>query len=108
MGRGVRSDGKYFGNALRAALGGGRASRSPAGCWRRPGLPPGRRPPPARYPRDGSLAPALKTHRTDLLTVLEVVNKRSQNFYAESVLKAARGAPVLWARHLGGRSRGRA
>ena len=27
------------------------------------------------------------THRTDLLTVLEVVNKRSQNFYAESVLK---------------------
>lgn len=29
----------------------------------------------------------LHTHRTDLLTVLEVVNKRSQNFYAESVLK---------------------
>ncbi len=29
----------------------------------------------------------LLTHRTDLLTVLEVVNKRSQNFYAESVLK---------------------
>ena len=29
----------------------------------------------------------VTTHRTDLLTVLEVVNKRSQNFYAESVLK---------------------
>lgn len=29
----------------------------------------------------------LLTHRTDLLTVLEIVNKRSQNFYAESVFK---------------------
>lgn len=29
----------------------------------------------------------LTTHRTDLLTVLEVINKRSQNFWAESVLK---------------------
>ncbi len=37
----------------------------------------------------------LLTHRTDLLTVLEVVNKRSQNFYAESVLK------LLGARHCG-------
>ena len=27
------------------------------------------------------------THRTDLLTVLEVINRRSQNFYAECVLK---------------------
>ena len=35
------------------------------------------------------------THRTDLLTVLEVVNKRSQNLYAESVLK------LLGARHCG-------
>ncbi len=37
----------------------------------------------------------LLTHRTDLLTVLEVVNKRSQNFYAESVLK------LLGARYCG-------
>ena len=29
----------------------------------------------------------IHTHRTDLLTVLEVINKRSQNFYAESVIK---------------------
>ncbi len=29
----------------------------------------------------------LVTHRTDLLTVLDVVNKRSQNLWAESVLK---------------------
>nr|XP_061808145.1 D-alanyl-D-alanine carboxypeptidase DacC-like [Nerophis lumbriciformis] len=29
----------------------------------------------------------LLTHRTDLLTTLEIVNKRSQNFYAESVFK---------------------
>ncbi len=29
----------------------------------------------------------VTTHRTDLLTVLGVINKRSQNFYAESVLK---------------------
>ncbi|MEL7059227.1 MAG: D-alanyl-D-alanine carboxypeptidase/D-alanyl-D-alanine-endopeptidase [Acidobacteriota bacterium] len=29
----------------------------------------------------------LHVHRTDLLTALGVVNKRSQNFYAESVLK---------------------
>lgn len=27
------------------------------------------------------------THRTDLLTVVEVINKRSQNFYAEAVVK---------------------
>ncbi len=30
---------------------------------------------------------ALTVHRTDLLTTLEVVNKRSQNFYAEVVMK---------------------
>lgn len=36
---------------------------------------------------DGSGWRRVLTHRTDLLTVLEVVNKRSQNFYAESVLK---------------------
>ncbi len=29
----------------------------------------------------------LARHRTDLMTVLEVVNKRSQNFYAEALLK---------------------
>ena len=29
----------------------------------------------------------VAVHRTDLMTTLEVVNKRSQNFYAESVLK---------------------
>jgi len=29
----------------------------------------------------------VTTHRTDLLTTLEVINERSQNFYAESVLK---------------------
>lgn len=37
----------------------------------------------------------IVTHRTDLLTTLEVVNKRSQNFYAEAVLK------VLGARQCG-------
>ncbi|MEM7357415.1 MAG: D-alanyl-D-alanine carboxypeptidase/D-alanyl-D-alanine-endopeptidase, partial [Acidobacteriota bacterium] len=37
----------------------------------------------------------VSIHRTDLLTVLQVVNKRSQNFYAESVLK------TLGARHCG-------
>lgn len=78
---------KYFGAALKAALAEegvevtGRTLASAAlprseptreGRWRR-----------------------LKTHRTDLLTVLEVVNKRSQNFYAESVLK------LLGARHCG-------
>ncbi len=66
----------YFGAALRAALAeegievAGRlvpvAALPPAagGPWRR-----------------------VATHRTGLLTVLEVVNKRSQNLYAESVLK---------------------
>ena len=29
----------------------------------------------------------LHVHRSDLLTTLEIINKRSQNFYAESVLK---------------------
>lgn len=29
----------------------------------------------------------LHTHRNDLLTILEVINKRSQNFYSESLLK---------------------
>ncbi len=65
----------FFGAALRAALAEegieitGRVLPSPALArsdlpWRR-----------------------VTTHRTDLLTVLEIVNKRSQNFYAESVLK---------------------
>lgn len=35
----------------------------------------------------------VQTHRTDLLTTLEVINKRSQNFYAESLLKVL-GAKV--------------
>ena len=67
---------KYFGAALGAALAeegiriGGRVlpsaelPRSETGRWRR-----------------------LTTHRSDLLTTLEIVNKRSQNFYSESVLK---------------------
>lgn len=38
----------------------------------------------------------LTVHRTDLLSTLEVINKRSQNFYAESVLK------LLGATHCGG------
>jgi D-alanyl-D-alanine carboxypeptidase/D-alanyl-D-alanine-endopeptidase (penicillin-binding protein 4) len=40
----------------------------------------------------------VHTHRTDLLTALEVINKRSQNLYAETVLK------VLGARLCGGGS----
>lgn len=64
---------EYFGRALRHALEeegiavAGRIERSrhlPAGAWRR-----------------------MTVHRSDLLTTLEVINKRSQNFYAESVLK---------------------
>lgn len=63
----------YFGAALLAALAeegievAGRArpvERIPPGAWER-----------------------VAEHRTSLLTALEVVNKRSQNFYAESVLK---------------------
>lgn len=43
-----------------------------------------------RLPRSEGSPPwrLVHTHRSDLLTTLEVVNKRSQNFYAESVLKA--------------------
>ncbi|MEM9553838.1 MAG: D-alanyl-D-alanine carboxypeptidase/D-alanyl-D-alanine-endopeptidase [Acidobacteriota bacterium] len=37
----------------------------------------------------------LLVHRSDLLTTLDVVNKRSQNFYSESVIK------LLGARHCG-------
>ncbi|MEM7582650.1 MAG: D-alanyl-D-alanine carboxypeptidase/D-alanyl-D-alanine-endopeptidase [Acidobacteriota bacterium] len=40
-----------------------------------------------RLPRDERVWRRVTTHRSDLLTILEVVNKRSQNFYAESVLK---------------------
>ena len=63
----------YFGAALRQALLeegitlDGRTTevaQLPGGDWRR-----------------------VHTHRTDLLTALEVINKRSQNFYSESVLK---------------------
>ena len=64
---------QYFGGALRTALADAgvavegrlfRASGLPLGPWRR-----------------------VATARSDLLTTLEVVNKRSQNFYAESVFK---------------------
>jgi D-alanyl-D-alanine carboxypeptidase/D-alanyl-D-alanine-endopeptidase (penicillin-binding protein 4) len=64
---------RYFGSALRAALAeegvaveGGvrRAETLGGGGWRR-----------------------VHLHLGDLLTTLEVINKRSQNFYAESVLK---------------------
>ncbi len=94
----------YFGAALRAALAeegieiGGRVLASPE-------LPRAQLPSPRRgvgattSPRRGAADTTpwrrLLTHRTDLLTVLEVVNKRSQNFYAESVLK------LLGARHCG-------
>jgi D-alanyl-D-alanine carboxypeptidase/D-alanyl-D-alanine-endopeptidase (penicillin-binding protein 4) len=69
----VRQPVEYFGHALRAALGqqgievAGRAvevGTLPPGVWEQ--------------------ASAL---RTDLLTALEVTNKRSQNFYAESLFK---------------------
>ena len=65
----------YFGAALRAAL--GEEGIAIAGRLR----------PSAELPRDSRVWRRVTTHRTDLLTVLEVVNKRSQNFYAESVLK---------------------
>ncbi len=67
---------EYFGAAVRSALAGegieiaGEVRRSPA-LDRQPGH---------RWYR-------LATHRSDLLTTLEVMNKRSQNFYAESLLK---------------------
>lgn len=63
----------YFGSALRLALTeegievGGRTlpvDRVPTGLWR-----------------------SVAVYRSDLLGTLEIVNKRSQNFYAESVLK---------------------
>jgi D-alanyl-D-alanine carboxypeptidase/D-alanyl-D-alanine-endopeptidase (penicillin-binding protein 4) len=63
----------YFGAALREALAEERVAVSgemrpiaelPAGSWRR-----------------------VAEHRTDLLTTIEVTLKRSQNFYAESLLK---------------------
>ncbi len=72
---------RYFGEALRAAL-------AEEGIEHDGNLRPVLRLP------DGDWRPVV-THRTDLLTTLEVVNKRSQNFYAEAVLK------VLGARHCG-------
>ncbi len=63
----------YFGAALRAGLAEGGVELAgelapvdelPAGDWRR-----------------------VTVHRTDLLTTVEVTNKRSQNLYAESLLK---------------------
>ncbi len=86
---------RYFGAALKAALAeegieiSGRVVASP-------GLPLPSRSDFAAPPGKGTARwRRLLTHRTDLLTVLEVVNKRSQNFYAESVLK------LLGARHCG-------
>lgn len=65
----------FFGTALREAL-------------REEGVEvTGRLVPAARLARSDAVWRRVLTHRTDLLTVLEVVNKRSQNFYAESVLK---------------------
>lgn len=64
---------RYFGEGLRAALGeggvaiGGRlrpVEQLPVSVWERVGV-----------------------HRTDLLSVIQVTNKRSQNFYAESLAK---------------------
>ena len=65
----------YFGAALRAALAEEGIETT------------GQTVPSAELPRSGPVWRRVTTHRTDLLTVLEVVNKRSQNFYAESVLK---------------------
>ena len=73
----------YFGAALKAAL----AEEGLAITGRVYATPD--------LPRSGPSWRRVLTHRTDLLTVLEVVNKRSQNFYAESVLK------TLGARHCG-------
>lgn len=63
----------YFGAALRAAL--AEEGIEIAGAAR-----PVERIPPGAWER-------LASHRTSLLTALDVINKRSQNFYAESVLK---------------------
>lgn len=65
---------EYFGAALATAFAeegitiGGRVRRAP------------------RLPAEEGWRPLL-THRSDLLTTLEIINKRSQNFYAESLLK---------------------
>ena len=64
---------RYFGAALRAAL-------IEEGI-----VHLGETKPVEEIPGDGWRR--LHVHRTDLLTVLEIVNKRSQNFYSESVLK---------------------
>jgi len=70
---------EYFGAALEAA-------------FAEEGLIFASSPRPVEHPPAGEWKRAL-THRSDLLTALEVINKRSQNFYAESVLK------LLGARH---------
>ncbi len=65
----------YFGVALRAAL-------------VEEGIPvTGKILATPQLPQDTPPWRRVTTHRTDLLTVLGVVNKRSQNFYAESVIK---------------------
>jgi len=91
---------RYFGAALRAALaeegieleGPLRPAASLAEVGQLPdaGLRAAANPFPGmdvRRPAKGSGWRRVLTHRTDLLTVLEVINKRSQNFYAESLLK---------------------
>jgi D-alanyl-D-alanine carboxypeptidase/D-alanyl-D-alanine-endopeptidase (penicillin-binding protein 4) len=64
---------EYFGAALRAAL-------AQEGVEVHGGTVPT-----ARLP--GAVWERVFTHRTDLVSTIAVVNRRSQNFYAESVLK---------------------
>lgn len=80
---------KYFGAALRAALAeeGIQVTGRVLESANLPRTTPPQRDTGATVPGAGARWRRLSTHRTDLLTVLEVVNKRSQNFYAESVLK---------------------
>jgi D-alanyl-D-alanine carboxypeptidase/D-alanyl-D-alanine-endopeptidase (penicillin-binding protein 4) len=69
----VRDPGEYFGAALRAA-------------WREEGLEVGGRSAVVEALPAGGWE-QIAASRTDLLTTLEVTNKRSQNFYAESLFK---------------------
>jgi D-alanyl-D-alanine carboxypeptidase/D-alanyl-D-alanine-endopeptidase (penicillin-binding protein 4) len=77
---------EYFGAALRAALAGEGVEVL------------GSTVPTADLP--GAVWERVFTHRTDLATTITVVNRRSQNFYAESVLKllgARVGGEGSWA-----------
>lgn len=69
----VRDPGAYFAAALREAF--SRQGISIAGAARQ-----------SRHLAPGEWRRAF-VHRSDLLTAIEVTNKRSQNFYAESILK---------------------